>query len=446
MPLIVQKYGGSSVADADKILGVARRIGTVRQAGADVVAVVSAMGDTTDELIELAHTVSREPYARELDLLLSTGELVSCTLLTMALRELGHEAISLSGPQAGIHTDTSFGRARISRIEAGRVRRELAAGRIVVVAGFQGITAEDDVTTLGRGGSDTTAVAIAAALEADRCEIYTDVEGIYTADPRIAPDARKLCEVGYEEMLELASLGAKMHPRSIELGGVYRVPIYVASSFSDAPGTLIHAVGNGPSDAFTTPNTGDDTVPGRGRFKTRPYAGDDTAENQMEDRIKVTGIAYNTNVAKITVQGVPDRPGLAAALFEPLAEASISVDTIVQNTGGPVTPEQAGTTDISFTVSRTDLPAAVRLVETVAPQMGAAGVVSAADLAAVSIVGSGMQNTPGYASRMFRLLANGGVNIDMITTSEIRISCIIAEAQGHDAVRLLHEGFQLDRE
>jgi len=440
MPLIVQKYGGSSVADAGKILSVARRIGAVRQAGTDVVAVVSAMGDTTDELIELAHSVSREPHARELDLLLSTGELVSCTLLTMALRELGHEAISLSGPQAGIHTDTSFGRARISRIEAGRVRRELAAGRIVVVAGFQGITAEDDVTTLGRGGSDTTAVAIAAALEADRCEIYTDVEGIYTADPRIAPDARKLDEVGYEEMLELASLGAKMHPRSIELGGVYRVPIYVASSFSDAPGTLIHSVGNGPSDAFTTPSTSDDTVPGRGGFKTHPYTGDDTAENQMEDRIKVTGIAYNANVAKITVQGVPDRPGLAAALFEPLADASISVDTIVQNTGG----DQS--TDISFTVSRTDLPAAVRLVESVAPQMGAAGVVSAADLAAVSIVGSGMQNTPGYASRMFRLLANGGVNIDMITTSEIRISCIIAEAQGRDAVRLLHEGFQLDRE
>ena len=440
MPLIVQKYGGSSVADAEKILSVARRIGAVRQAGADVVAVVSAMGDTTDELIELAHSVSREPHARELDLLLSTGELVSCTLLTMALRELGHEAISLSGPQAGIHTDTSFGRARISRIEAGRVRRELDSGRIVVVAGFQGITAEDDVTTLGRGGSDTTAVAIAAALRADRCEIYTDVEGIYTADPRIVPDARKLDEVGYEEMLELASLGAKMHPRSIELGGVYRVPIYVASSFSDAPGTLIHAVGNGPSDAFTTPSTSDDTVPGRAGFQTRPYAGDDTAENQMEDRIKVTGIAYNANVAKITVQGVPDRPGLAAALFEPLAEASISVDTIVQNTGG----DQS--TDISFTVSRTDLPAAVRLVETVAPQMGAAGVVSAADLAAVSIVGSGMQNTPGYASRMFRLLANGGVNIDMITTSEIRISCIIAEAQGRDAVRLLHEGFHLDRE
>ena len=438
MPLIVQKYGGSSVADADKIISVAKRIGAVQKSGASVVAVVSAMGDTTDELVDLAHSISREPHARELDLLLSTGELVSSTLLTMALRELGHEAISLSGPQAGIRTDTSFGRARISRIEPERVRRELDAGRIVVVAGFQGITSEDDITTLGRGGSDTTAVAIAAALGADRCEIYTDVEGIYTADPRIVPDARKLDEVGYEEMLELASLGAKMHPRSIELGGVYRVPIYVASSFSDAPGTLIHAVGDGPADAFAAdlPSGGQSGPDGI----TANYPSPDIQTgNQMEDRIKVTGIAYNANVAKITVQSVPDRPGLAAALFEPLAEASISVDTIVQNTGGDKS------TDISFTVSRTDLPAAVRLVESVAPDMGAAGIVSAAGLAVVSIVGSGMQNTPGYASRMFRVLANGGVNIDMITTSEIRISCIIDESQGRDAVRLLHEGFQLDR-
>ncbi len=441
MPLTVQKYGGSSVADAGKILSVARRIGAVREAGADVVAVVSAMGDTTDELVDLAHSVSRDPHARELDLLLSTGELVSCTLLTMALRDLGHEAISLSGPQAGIRTDTSFGRARISRIEAGRVRRELSAGRIVVVAGFQGITQEDDITTLGRGGSDTTAVALAAALsrvykrDAVRCEIYTDVEGIYTADPRIVPAARKLNEVGYEEMLELASQGAKMHPRSIELGGVYHVPIYVASSFSNAPGTLIHATGGSASDAFA----GEPGEPGLPPAYPKP-ASSPPDGNQMEDRIKVTGIAYNANVAKITVQGVPDRPGLAAALFEPLAEASISVDTIVQNTGG----DQA--TDISFTVNRDDLSAAVRLVEAAAPQLGANGVVSANGLASVSIVGSGMQNTPGYASRMFRLLANGGVNIDMITTSEIRISCIVSEEQGREAVRLLHEGFQLDRE
>ena len=449
MPLIVQKYGGSSVADAEKILGVARRIGAVRQAGTDVVAVVSAMGDTTDDLIDLAHSISSEPHAREMDLLLSTGEIVSCTLLTMALRELGHEAISLSGPQAGIRTDTSFGRARISRIEPSRVRRELSEGRIVVVAGFQGLTAEEDITTLGRGGSDTTAVAIAAALKADRCEIYTDVEGIYTADPRIVPSARKMTEVGYEEMLELASQGAKMHPRSIELGGVYRVPIYVASSFSDAPGTLIHAIGNGPADAFAAEPPAFDHPEGKCSSSERADASIDIQqdiqhaenqpENQMEDRIKVTGIAFNANVAKITVQGVPDRPGLAAALFEPLAEAAISVDTIVQNTGSD------RETDISFTVNSTDLTAAVRLVEGVAPGLGAAGVTSSSGLASVSIVGSGMQNTPGYASRMFRLLANGGVNIDMITTSEIRISCIIEESQGRDAVRLLHDGFQLDR-
>ena len=446
MTLIVQKFGGSSVADAEKILGVARRIGAVRQAGTDVVAVVSAMGDTTDDLIDLAHSISSEPHAREMDLLLSTGELVSCTLLTMALRELGHEAISLSGPQAGIRTDTSFGRARISRIEPSRVRRELADGRIVVVAGFQGITPEEDITTLGRGGSDTTAVAIAAALQADRCEIYTDVEGIYTADPRIVPNARKMHEVGYEEMLELASQGAKMHPRSIELGGVYRVPIYVASSFSNATGTLIHAIGDGVDDAFATEPPAldhperDCTADAKAEAsKETEHASYPTVENQMEERIKVTGIAYNANVAKITVQGVPDRPGLAAAVFEPLSEAAISVDTIVQNTGSD------RETDISFTVNRTDLSAAVRLVEEVAPQLGAAGVTSAAGLASVSIVGSGMQNTPGYASRMFRLLANGGVNIDMITTSEIRISCIIEESQGRDAVRILHEGFQLDR-
>ncbi len=455
MPLIVQKYGGSSVADAEKIINVAERIGAVRRSGASVVVVVSAMGDTTDELIELAHTISPEPHAREMDLLLSTGELVSSTLLTMALREQGHEAISLSGPQAGIRTDTSFGRARISRIEPERMRRELEAGRVVVVAGFQGLSlsntgVEDDITTLGRGGSDTTAVAIAAALRADRCEIYTDVEGIYTADPRIVPDARKLDEVGYEEMLELASLGAKMHPRSIELGGVYRVPIYVASSFSDAPGTLIHS--NDGLNAESAKIIMEEINKEHSAFSAL-----NPRESQMEDRIKateqrikVTGVAYNANVAKITVQSVPDRPGLAAALFEPLAEASISVDTIVQNSPPLQLPPlggdaRGGATDISFTVSRTDLPAAVRLVESVAPQMGAAGVVSANGLAAVSIVGSGMQNTPGYASRMFRLLANGGINIDMITTSEIRISCIIDEAQGRDAVRLLHEGFQLDR-
>ena len=405
MALVVHKYGGSSVADAGRILNVARRIGRVKDSGDDIVAVASAMGDTTDDLIGLARTVSPEPDPRELDLLLSTGELVSCALLTMALRNMGYDAITLSGFQAGIHTDTMYGKARISRIDTGRVKSELAEGKVVIVAGFQGITDDLDITTLGRGGSDTTAVALAAALEAQRCDIYTDVDGIYTADPRVVTQARKLSEIGYEEMLELASYGAKMHPRSIELGAVYQVPIYVASSFEDASGTLIHQA----------------------------------AEMKgMEDRVKVTGIAYQANMAKITVRSLPDRPGVAAALFEPLAQVGISVDTIVQNTS------VERTTDISFTITRTDLPRAMREVEALLPTLGAEEVVSDPTLASVSVVGSGMQNTPGYASRMFRILAEGDINIDMITTSEIRISCIVREEQVFEAVRLLHRGFQLD--
>ena len=407
MNLVVQKYGGSSVADAEKILNAARRIAKAKSSGLDVVAVVSAMGHTTDDLIRLAKTIAPEPDPRDLDLLLSTGELVSCALLSMALRTLGCDAISLSGFQAGIHTDTMYGRARIHSIDPARIQRELTKGRLVVVAGFQGITEDLDITTLGRGASDTTAVALAAALAAQRCEIYTDVDGIYTADPQVVPEARKLPEIGYQEMLELASYGAKMHPRSIELGRAYQVPIYVASSFDDVPGTLIH---QGP-DA-----------------------------RMMEKRIKVTGIAYNTDVAKITVRSVPDRPGIAATLFEPLAKIGISVDTIVQNTS------VERFTDISFTVSRSDLPRAVREVEGTLGAIGASGVVSDSTLASVSVVGSGMQTTPGYASRMFRILADGRINIDLITTSEIRISCLIEEAQVEDAVRLLHRGFQLDEE
>ena len=407
LALIVQKYGGTSVESADRIVEVARRIARAKQGGDNVVAVVSAMGDTTDELTRLAHTVSKDPDLREMDLLLSTGELVSCTLLTMALRAQGCDAISLTGSQAGIHTDTMYGKARIHSIDTGRVKAELQQDRMVVVAGFQGITMNQDITTLGRGGSDTTAVALAAALKADRCEIYTDVEGIYTADPRVVSRARKLDQIGYEEMLELASYGAKMHPRAIELGAAYRVPIYVASSFSEATGTLIH---HGPD------------------------------ENPMENRIKVTGIAHSINVAKITVRSVPDRPGVAAALFEPLARVGISVDTIVQNTSVD------RTTDISFTVNRADLPQAIAEAEHVIKELGASELVSDATLASVSIVGSGMQNNPGYASRMFRILADGQINIDMITTSEIRISCIIKEDEVKKAVRLLHRDFQLDEE
>ena len=407
MGLYVHKYGGSSVADAEKIVNVARRIAAVHDEGHQIVTVVSAMGDTTDELIDLARTVSIEPDPRELDFLLSTGELVSITLLSMALRNLGYDAISLSGPQAGIRTDNSYGRARISQVDPDRVRRELNARRPVIVAGFQGLTPDDDITTLGRGGSDTTAVALAAALRADRCDIYTDVEGIYTADPRVVGNAVKMPEVGYEEMLELAAAGAKMHPRSIELGAVYNVPIYVASSFVDAPGTLIHPASD---------------------------------KRQMEDRIKVTGIAYQTNVSKVTVCGVADKPGVAAALFEPLSAAGINVDTIVQNTSADRT-----TTDISFTVTADDVTHAMRVMAPLETALGAAQVISDPNLASVSVVGSGMQNTPGYASRMFRILADGGINIDMITTSEIRISCIISRDQVQEAVRLLHQGFELDK-
>ena len=406
MSLIVQKYGGSSVADAEKIKRVARRIGQARDAGMDVVVVVSAMGNTTDELIDLANMVAGAPDPRELDLLLSTGELVSCTLMAMAMRALGYNAISLSGFQAGIWTDTTYGKARIARIDTARVRKELEEDKMVIVAGFQGVTEDMDITTLGRGGSDTTAVALAAALGAERCEVYTDVEGIYTADPHVVPEARKLKEIGYEEMLELASYGAKMHPRSIELGAVYNVPIYVASSFSDSPGTLIH----------------------RG------------AKSNMEQRVKVTGIAHDLNVAKITLQGVPDHPGIAAALLEPLVQVGISVDTIVQN----ASVEEL--TDLSFTVARTDLEKAVEVVEPVAKSIGAKALTSDDTLSKVSIVGAGMQNSPGYASRMFRALANDKINIEMITTSEIRITCIIAEARVMDAVSTLHRAFELEQE
>jgi len=407
LALLVHKYGGSSVADAEKIKRVAERVINAKISGNDVVVVVSAMGDSTDELIDLAHTVSRDPEPREMDLLLSTGELVSCTLLSMAIKSMGHDSVSLTGNQAGIVTDTMYGHARISRVDSDRIKDELEKGQITVVAGFQGMTEGQDITTLGRGGSDTTAVALAAALNADRCDIYTDVEGIYTADPRIVPKARKMAEIGYQEMLELASYGAKMHPRSIELGSVYQVPIYVASSFSDQPGTLIH---KGPD------------------------------EDNMEDRIKVTGIAYQSNIAKVTVRAVPDRPGMAAELFEPLSAVGISVDTIVQNTS------VERLTDISFTVDRADLQKTLRELESVTSEMGAGEVVTDPTLASISVVGSGMQNTPGYASRMFRVLSEASINIEMITTSEIRISCIIAEDQVPEAVRLLHSGFDLDNQ
>tara|TARA_B110000116_G_C16779081_1_gene557336 strand:- start:359 stop:1621 length:1263 start_codon:yes stop_codon:yes gene_type:complete len=404
--LLVHKYGGSSLADSKKISNVAERITRTHKEGIDVVVVCSAMGDTTDNLLRLATDISKNPDPRELDLLLSTGELVSATLLAMAISNLGYKAVSLSGLQAGIKTDNMYGKARIDSIDPERIHSELEKGNIVIVAGFQGINTNQDVTTLGRGGSDTTAVALAAALNADRCEVYTDVDGIYTADPRIVQNARKIKQIGYEEMLELASYGAKMHPRSIELGSVYNVPIYVASSFNNDVGTLID-----------------------GLFQ----------EDNVENRIKVTGIAYQRGISKITLRDVPDKPGLAAALFEPLTENGISVDTIVQNTSADKT------TDISFTVDNTDLGKTLETLETMPSLLGSGQLMSENDLAMVSIVGSGMQNTPGYASKMFTILADGEINIDMITTSEIRISCIILEKDVESAVQLLHQGFQLDK-
>ena len=403
MALIVQKYGGSSVADAEKIKNVARRVAATKERGDDVVVVVSAMGQTTDELISLAHQVSAEPDERELDLLLSTGELISSTLLAMALKSLGYQAISLSGAQAGIRTDATYSQARILTVEAQRTIKELSEGKIIIVAGFQGITDEMDITTLGRGGSDTTAVAMAAGLGARVCEIYTDVDGVYTVDPRFVPEARKLMEIGYEEMLELATHGAKViHPRAVELGELHNIPILVASSFNESPGTLIHG-------GIT-----------------------------MEVRNKARGIAHDLNVAKITVLGVPDRPGIASAIFEPLAKENVSVDTIVQN----ASVERV--TDLTFTVSKSDLDRAMRVVEPVAKSIGARGCVADAKLGKVSIVGTGMQNTPGYAARMFRALHEKGINIELITTSEIRITCIVDQDRVTDALQALHRAFELE--
>lgn len=392
------------MADEERIKNVARRIITAKERGNDVVVVVSAMGKTTDELIRLAHQVTDRPDERELDVLLSTGELISSTLLALALKSMGHKAISLSGAQAGIWTNAVYSQARILTVEAHRIVKELGEGKIVIVAGFQGITHEMDVTTLGRGGSDTTAVAMAASLGAQACEIYTDVEGVYTADPRLVPEARKLRELGYEEMLELASQGAKvLHPRAVELGELFDIPILVASSFTESPGTLIHG------------------------------------GIAMELRNKVRGIVHDLNVAKVTVLGVPDRPGIATAIFESLAKENISVDTIVQNASAD------RVTDLTFTVAKSDLENAMRVVEPVVKYIRARGCVADAKLGKVSVVGTGMQNTPGYAARMFQALCEKGINIELITTSEIRITCIIDETRVEDALIALHQAFELEK-
>src|SRR5215208_1633221 len=411
-PLVVQKFGGSTLADADRIRRVARRIARERAAGSDLVVIVSAMGDTTDELLGLAAAITATPDERELDMLLATGEHQSATLVSMALHALGVPAISLSGPQAGITTDGRHGKARIASVEPQRVRRELDAGKVVIVAGFQGRTETADggdvhgadITTLGRGGSDTTAIALAARLGADRCQIFTDVRGIYTADPRLVPAARQLDVIGYEEMLELAQQGAQvMQVRAVELGWINDVEIEVLSSFEDAPGTLIRE------------------------------------DPLVEQRNKVRGLAHDRNVAKVTVLAVPDRPGIARSVFGPLADEGVIVDMIVQNVG------HDGATDISFTVPRVELARAERILAPVVSEMGARGITTDPTVAKVSIVGAGLHNAPGYAARMFGTLADAGVNIEMISTSEVRITCVIGESTLAEALESLHGAFELER-
>lgn len=404
MACIVQKFGGSSVASAEHIKNVADRISNRVSQGDSIVVVVSAMGDTTDDLNRLALSMSQDPNPREMDVLLSTGETITSTLLSMALNDLGVDAISLSGAQAGIITDDVFGRARISEIKTDRIDFELEKGRVVIVAGFQGISSDFDVTTFGRGGSDTTAVALAAAVDASRCEIYTDVAGVYTADPRICSSARPLQEIGYEEMLEMASTGARvMHARAVEIGELYDVPILVLSSFNeDADGTLIHR------------------------------------EITMEQGNKVRGVAHQDKVAKVTVRGVPDQPGIAVHLFGPLAAANVSVDTIVQN----ASVEKL--TDMTFTIAPEDLTAALKVVNEVKLSLGAMEIISEIDLGTVSIIGTGMASAPGFAALMFKTLYENNINIEMISTSDIRITCVVKADKVHDAVNALHSTFELD--
>ena len=403
--IIVQKYGGSSLSNSRKIREVSSLITKKKDEGNSLVIIVSAMGKSTDELVSLIRGVADKniPDPREMDILLSTGEIVSSTLMAIALKSKGYDAVSLSGTQAGITTDSSHGAARIRDINPDRIRTELAFGRIVIIAGFQGRSETGEVTTLGRGGSDTSAVAVAVALEAEQCEIYTDVQGIYTTDPAITDSARKLDVINFEEMLEMASLGAKMNPRSIELAALYDMPLYVASTFSGVNGTFIH---------------GDTKI--------------------MEERKAVTGIAVDRNVSKISVLGVMDRPGVAAGLLKPLSESGISVDVIVQNTSVD------GTTDFTFTVDESVLDKAYQLMKN-QNNIIFNDVIAGRGLAKVSVVGTGMQNTPGYASLMFETLADEGINIDMITTSEIRITTIIDKNSVDQAVQSLHKSFNLEK-
>lgn len=403
--LIVQKFGGSSVANAERIQSVAKRAADYKKKGYDLVVVVSALGDTTDELIELANKINPEPSEREMDMLLSTGEQISVALLAMAMHKLGLEAISFTGLQVGIITDTSHTRARIIKINTNKIFEELRAGKIVIVAGFQGVTLNQDITTLGRGGSDLTAVALAKELDADECEIYTDVEGIYTTDPRIEPKAKKIKAITYDEMLEMASLGAQvMQARSIEVAKKFDVPIHVRSSFNEKNGTRI------------------------------------IKEVKRMEEALITGVTLNKNEAKVTVCDLPDRPGVAAKIFKELSSGGINVDMIVQNVS------HTRKTDISFTVNKANLAKTMRISRRAAREIGVKDILEDQDIARVAVVGVGMKSHPGVAAIMFDTLARHKINIEMISTSDISISCIIKKKFAEDAVRALHQQFNLAKQ
>lgn len=409
MGIVVKKYGGTSVGNPERIKKVAEQIIKAKGKEPQIVVVVSAMGNATDELIELAHKITQLPDEREMDMLLSTGEQISCALLSLALISMGCPAVSLTAQQVEILTTNAHTKAKIQKVSTDRILKELDAGKVVVVAGFQGITEDQNITTLGRGGSDTTAVALAAALEADICEIFTDVDGVYTTDPRIVKDARKLELIAYEEMLELASAGAKvLQSRSVEMAKKFGVKIHVRSSFNDVPGTIVC---------------------------------EEVAD--MED-ILVSGVTSNLDEAKITVLDVSDKPGMAARIFTELSEKNINVDMIVQSASEEVSPQNT-TNDISFTVTKSDLQRAVKIMDELIKEIGARGIIADDNVAKISIVGVGMRSHCGIASKMFSVLASKGINIDMISTSEIKISCIIKRNQAEEAVRALHDAFDLAR-
>jgi len=404
MSLIVQKYGGSSVADAGKMLTVARRIAKTRKAGHRVVVVVSAPGDTTDDLIAMAKNLSELPDEREMDVLLATGEQQSIALLAIALKSLGCDAVSYTGPQVGIVTDKVHTKARIVRIEGGRIRKALARGQVVVVAGFQGMTPDEDITTLGRGGSDLTAVAVAAALKADVCEFYKDVDGVFTANPGLVKNARKLPAVSYDEMLEMAASGAQvLNARSVEFAKNYGIKIHVRPTFNEKEGTIV------------------------------------MQETKAMEKVVISGVTYNKNEAKVTVRGVPDKPGIAANLFSRLGASGVNVDMIIQNIG------EQGFSDISFTVDRSELKKAQKVVNEGVKKMGASGVLVDEGISKVSVVGVGMRSHSGVAAKMFQALAKNAINIQMISTSEIKISVVIDGKDTAKAVNAIHQAFGLGR-